>query len=197
MSYLNRDARREVIVLAAMRVALEEGFTAMTVRRIATEAQVSTGQVHHHFTSAGELKSLAFVQLIRTLLDAELVSANASFRERLHAMLGSEDGGFEPYIKLWREAQVLADKDPEIKSAYLLTMRMWHEETAAIITQGQSAGEFSAIPDAAEVAWRSTATPLPEANWARNRPCTDGASRLNSSCSRWREKPPSTAAGNS
>ena len=154
MSYLNRDERREVILQAAMRVALEEGFTAMTVRRIATEAQVSTGQVHHHFTSAGELKSLAFVQLIRTLLDAELVSANASFRERLHAMLGSEDGGFEPYIKLWREAQVLADKDPEIKSAYLLTMRMWHEETAAIITQGQSAGEFSAIPDAAEVAWR-------------------------------------------
>ncbi|MEB2437697.1 TetR family transcriptional regulator [Citrobacter braakii] len=154
MSYLNRDERREVILHAAMRVALEEGFTAMTVRRIATEAQVSTGQVHHHFTSAGELKSLAFVQLIRTLLDAEQVSDNASFRERLHAMLGSEDGGFEPYIKLWREAQVLADKDPEIKSAYLLTMRMWHEETAAIITQGQSAGEFSAIPDAAEVAWR-------------------------------------------
>lgn len=154
MSYLNRDERREVILQAAMRVALEEGFTAMTVRRIATEAQVSTGQVHHHFTSAGELKSLAFVQLIRTLLDAEQVSDNASFRERLHAMLGSEEGGFEPYIKLWREAQVLADKDPEIKSAYLLTMRMWHEETAAIITQGQSAGEFSAIPDAAEVAWR-------------------------------------------
>ena len=154
MSYLNRDERRAVILQAAMRVALEEGFTAMTVRRIATEAQVYTGQVHHHFTSEGELKSLAFVQLIRTLLDAEQVSDNASFRERLHAMLGSEDGGFEPYIKLWREAQVLADKDPEIKSAYLLTMRMWHEETAAIITQGQSAGEFSAIPDAAEVAWR-------------------------------------------
>ena len=154
MSYLNRDERREVILQAAMRVALEEGFTAMTVRRIATEAQVSTGQVHHHFTSAGELKSLAFVQLIRTLLDAEQVSDNASFRERLHAMLGSEDGGFEPYIKLWREAQVLADKDPEIKNAYLLTMRMWHEETAAIITRGQSAGEFSAMPDAADVAWR-------------------------------------------
>ena len=154
MSYLNRDERRELILQAAMRVALEEGFAAMTVRRIATEAQVSTGQVHHHFTSAGELKSLAFVQLIRTLLDAELVSANASFRERLHAMLGSEDGGFEPYIKLWREAQVLADKDPEIKSPYLLTMRMWHEETAAIISQGQNAGEFSPGPDAADVAWR-------------------------------------------
>ncbi|MGM1325932.1 TetR family transcriptional regulator, partial [Klebsiella michiganensis] len=35
MSYLNRDARREVIVLAAMRVALRGGFSAMTVRQIA------------------------------------------------------------------------------------------------------------------------------------------------------------------
>lgn len=154
MSYLNRDERREVILQAAMRVALEEGFSAMTVRRIAAEAHVATGQVHHHFASAGELKSQAFVRLIRTLLDAELVSEDASFRERLHAMLGSEDGGLESYIKLWREAQVVAGKDPEIKSAYLLTMRMWHEETANIITQGQKAGEFSSAPDAADVAWR-------------------------------------------
>ncbi|NBJ28069.1 TetR family transcriptional regulator [Citrobacter sp. DNRA3] len=154
MSYLNRDERREVILQAAMRVALEEGFSAMTVRRIAAEAHVATGQLHHHFASAGELKSQAFVRLIRTLLDAELVSEDASFRERLHAMLGSEDGGLEPYIKLWREAQVVAGKDPEIKSAYLLTMQMWHEETANIITQGQKAGEFSSAPDAADVAWR-------------------------------------------
>ncbi|QMR43615.1 TetR family transcriptional regulator [Citrobacter freundii] len=154
MSYLNRDERREVILQAAMRVALEEGFSAMTVRRIATEAKVATGQLHHHFTSAGELKSLAFVRLIRTLLDAEQVSEGATFREQLHAMLGSDDGGFEPYIKLWREAQILADKDPEIKSAYLLTMRMWHEETTAIILRGQQEGEFLAEPDAADVAWR-------------------------------------------
>lgn len=70
MSYLNRDERREVILQAAMRVALAEGFAAMTVRRIASEADVAAGQVHHHFSSAGELKALAFVHLIRTLLDA-------------------------------------------------------------------------------------------------------------------------------
>lgn len=52
MAYLNRDQRREMILQAAMQVALAEGFTAMTVRRIATEAQTSTGQVHHHFSEA-------------------------------------------------------------------------------------------------------------------------------------------------
>lgn len=50
MSYLNRDERREVILQAAMRVALEEGFSAMTVRRIAAEAHVATGQVHRRRT---------------------------------------------------------------------------------------------------------------------------------------------------
>ena len=59
MRYLSKDERREEILQAAMRVALTEGFAAMTVRRIATEAGVATGQVHHHFASAGELKSLA------------------------------------------------------------------------------------------------------------------------------------------
>ncbi|KLW28424.1 hypothetical protein SK49_01026 [Enterobacter sp. BWH63] len=43
MRYLSKDERREEILQAAMRVALTEGFAAMTVRRIATEAGVATG----------------------------------------------------------------------------------------------------------------------------------------------------------
>lgn len=67
----------------------------MTVRRIASEADVAAGQVHYHFNSVGKLKVLTFVHLIRTLL-----------------MLGNEYGGFKPYITLWREAQILADRVP-------------------------------------------------------------------------------------
>ena len=117
MRYLSKDERREAILQAAMRVALAEGLAAMTVRRVAAEAEVATGQVHHHFTSGGELKSLAFVRLIRELLDADMLGENASWRARLHAMLGSDDGGFEPYIRLWREAQLLASRDADITSA--------------------------------------------------------------------------------
>lgn len=137
-----------------MRVALTEGFAAMTVRRIATEAGVATGQVHHHFASAGELKSLAFVRLIRDLLDAEIVGENAGWRERLHAMLGSDDGGFEPYIRLWREAQILASRDSDIKGAYVLTMEMWHQETVAIIRAGAEANAFTLADQPENIAWR-------------------------------------------
>jgi len=154
MSYLSKDERREEILQAAMRVALSEGFTGMTVRRIATEAKVATGQVHHHFASAGELKSQAFIRLIRALLDAEVVAENASWRERLYAMLGSDDRSFEPYIRLWREAQLLAARDAEIKGAYVLTMEIWHQETVAIIRAGEQANAFRLKDSAENIAWR-------------------------------------------
>ena len=138
---------------AAMRLALRGGFAAMTVRQIAREAQVAAGQLHHHFTSIGELKAQVFIRLIREMLDMPLVAEDASWRERLFSMIGSEDGRLEPYIRLWREGQVLADSDPDIKAAYLLTMNMWHAETVAIIEQGLASGEFrSAEP--ADIAWR-------------------------------------------
>ena len=44
MRYLSKDERREEILQAAMHVALTEGFAAMTVRRIATEAASPPGR---------------------------------------------------------------------------------------------------------------------------------------------------------
>ncbi|MGU3412544.1 TetR family transcriptional regulator [Enterobacteriaceae bacterium C23F] len=154
MSYLNREDRRETIMRAAIQVALEEGFSAMTVRNIASRAGIAAGQVHHHFTSSGELKSQAFVRVIREMMALPLVPENASWRERLFSMLGSEDRRLEPYIRLWRQAQLLADSDPEIKSAYLLTMSMWHGETVRLIVAGEQAGEFTFSDSAEDIAWR-------------------------------------------
>lgn len=154
MGYLSKDERREAILQAAMQVALSEGLAAMTVRRIAAEAGVATGQVHHHFASGGELKSLAFIRLTRELLDAGPSGENSGFRERLRDMLGSDDGKFEPYVRLWREAQILANRDPEIKNAYIITMEMWHQETVAIIRAGAEAGTFTLSDRAENVAWR-------------------------------------------
>ena len=154
MNYLTREERREVILKAAMQVALNGGLSAMTVRHIATVAGVASGQVHHHFASIGELKALAFVRLIREMLDMPLVSDDASWYERLFSMVGSDDGKLEPYIRLWREAQLLADSDSDIKGAYLLTMSMWHEETLKIIQRGTEAGEFTPKDHAESIAWR-------------------------------------------
>lgn len=154
MGYLNREERRETIMQAAMRVALDQGFTGMTVRNIATAAGVAAGQVHHHFTSSGELKSQAFIRVIREMMDLQRLSRTAGWREQLFSALGSEDGRLEPYIRLWRQAQLLADSDPEIKSAYLLTMNLWHDEAVRIIHAGHAAGEFTLRDSAENIAWR-------------------------------------------
>lgn len=154
MRYLTRDDRREAILQAAMRVALAEGFNAMTVRRIASEGDVATGQVHHHFASANALKAEAFIRLIDELLNIELVPPSAGWRAQLHSMLGSEDGMLEPYIRLWREALLLAHKEPEIKSAYVRTMEMWHDKVVQLIRQGREAGAFSDGDTAENIGWR-------------------------------------------
>ena len=106
-----------------------------------------------------------------------LVAEDASWRERLFSMIGSEDGRLEPYIRLWREGQVLADSDPDIKAAYLLTMTMWHAETVAIVEQGLACGEFHSTEPPADIAWRlspwcaaSTGfTPSAPRPWTRRR----------------------------
>ncbi|BBE77852.1 MULTISPECIES: TetR family transcriptional regulator [Phytobacter] len=154
MGYLSRDERRELILQAAIRVALSDGFAGMTVRRIASEAGVATGQVHHHFSSGAELKAQAFVRVMGELLDVDLLPESASWRERLHAMLGSNEDGFDPYIRLWREAQLLANKEHELKGAYVLTMEMWHEKVVDIIDAGVKAGEFIRHDSTENIAWR-------------------------------------------
>lgn len=73
----------------------------------------------------------------------DVVGKQASWRQQLHAMLGSDDGRFEPYIRLWREAQILASRDTDIRGAYVLTMEMWHQETVALIKAGTDAGDFT------------------------------------------------------
>ena len=71
----------------------------------AREAQVAAGQLHYHFASIGELKSQVFIRLIREMLDMPLVAEDASWRERLFSMIGSEDGRLNSYIRLWRKAR--------------------------------------------------------------------------------------------
>ena len=139
---------------AAMRLALRGGFSAMTVRQIAREAQVAAGQLHHHFASIGELKSQVFIRLIREMLDMPLVAEDASWRERLFSMIGSEDGRLEPYIRLWRERPGTGRQRPGHQSGLPATMTMWHAETVAIVEQGLACGEFHSTEPPADIAWR-------------------------------------------
>lgn len=137
MAYLNRDQRREMILQAAMQIALAEGFTAMTVRRIATEAQTSTGQVHHHFSSASHLKA-EVLKLMEQLDEIEQTLQTTSQFQRLFILLGAENiDRLQPYLRLWNEAELLIEQDIEIQKAYNLAMQSWHQAIVQSIECGQ------------------------------------------------------------
>jgi AcrR family transcriptional regulator len=152
MSYLKREARRETILTAAMNLALVEGFGAMTVRRIAGEAGIAAGQVHHHFSSSSALKAEAFLTLVRNSLND--ATTDGTWRDRLWSMLGADTALNDPYLRLWREAQVLAEQDPILRQALATATTLWHEETAQILRHGAEQNAFQLKDHPEAIAWR-------------------------------------------
>lgn len=157
MNYLNREQRRNMILDAAKRLALQDGLNGLTVRRIASEAQVSTGQVHHHFESSSHLKAEVFIALMDQLDEVENLITTESSVERLCLLLGIENiEQTQPYLRLWNEAEVLIDQDQEIKKAYNIAMEKWHLALVTTIEYGRSQQEFkiSTSSSSQDIAWR-------------------------------------------
>ncbi|WP_151804760.1 TetR family transcriptional regulator [Acinetobacter bereziniae] len=157
MNYLNREQRRNMILDAAKRLALQDGLNGLTVRRIASEAQVSTGQVHHHFESSSHLKAEVFIALMDQLDEVENLITTESSVERLCLLLGIENiEQTQPYLRLWNEADVLIDQDQEIKKAYNIAMEKWHLALVTTIEYGRGQQEFkiSTSSSSQDIAWR-------------------------------------------
>lgn len=157
MNYLNREQRQMMILEAAKRIALQDGLSALTVRRIASEAQVSTGQVHHHFESSSHLKAQVFIELMDQLNEVEdQIKTHGSF-ERLSLLLGFENiEQTQPYLRLWNEAEILIEQDQQIKQAYNITMEQWHSALVTTIEQGLNQKEFRILTEtnSQDIAWR-------------------------------------------
>lgn len=156
MNYLNREQRRNMILDAAKRLALQDGLNGLTVRRIASEAQVSTGQVHHHFESSSHLKAEVFIALMDQLDEVENLITTESSVERLCLLLGIENiEQTQPYLRLWNEAEVLIDQDQEIKKAYNIAMEKWHLALVTTIEYGRGQQEFKiSTSSSQDIAWR-------------------------------------------
>ena len=157
MNYLNREQRRAMILDAAKQIALLEGLNGLTVRRIATEAQVSTGQVHHHFESASHLKAEVFIVLMDQLNQVEDQIETSTSLDRLSLLLGFENiEQTQPYLRLWNEAEILIQHDHEMKKAYNITMERWHEALVKALELGVAQHEFKIAHSnsSQDIAWR-------------------------------------------
>lgn len=157
MSYLNRENRREMILNAAKELALSEGLIGMTVRKIANHAQVSVGQVHHHFDSLAQLKTEVFLQLMDRLNEVDKIAETDRWLDKLHILLCIEDiEEIRPYLRVYNEVVLLIQKDPSLKWAYMISTQRWHQAIVELIHQGHSHGEFTLKPGASleDIAWR-------------------------------------------
>ncbi|CFQ37285.1 TetR family transcriptional regulator [Yersinia aleksiciae] len=156
MAYLNREERHDTILQAAMRVAITEGMAATTVRRVASEAGVAVGQVHHHFASVSRLRADAFLLLVKQSLTAFADSSqNLPATERVLRVLGyPQDEMGQRETRLWNEVSILAERDELIKAAYAASMSDWHQATVDVINAGIASDEFRSDINASDIAWR-------------------------------------------
>lgn len=146
MSYYSREVRHQMILETAVNIAYQEGLSAMTVRRVAQEAQTAIGQIHHHFSSAGELRSEAFKlsveQALNLLIDVG-EKENASCLEMLSWCLFIEDHEeAHKYSKLWKEAEVISFNDENMRDAFRQVTKQWHTSIVNLLEKGASNNEF-------------------------------------------------------
>jgi len=156
LAYLCKKDRRASLLEAAAQIARREGLAATTVRRVAQEAGVATGQVHHHFSSAAELRAQAYVHVMKTLT-AQLLqkSLRLTARERLNLLLiDPQDEQSTMAIPLWHEAMLLTEQEPLMKTAFALSVSDWHALVSDAIEDGRSNGEFIAGEPPEHISWR-------------------------------------------
>ena len=156
LAYLCKKERRASLLEAAACIARQEGLAATTVRRVAQVAGVAVGQVHHHFSSAAELRAQAYARVMKILkeqLDNDCQSLSA--RERLTLFLISpQDQESLMAIPLWHEAMLLTEQEPLMKSAFAASVADWHQLVSSAIEYGRDTREFIAGESAAHIAWR-------------------------------------------
>ncbi|MFC8043189.1 TetR/AcrR family transcriptional regulator [Nocardia sp. NPDC057353] len=81
----HHGALRDALLAACLRLLESEGLAAVSLRRVAREAGVSTGAPYHHFPDRAALLSALSVQGFR-LLEAELRAARAAAPDPLAAI---------------------------------------------------------------------------------------------------------------
>lgn len=156
MVYLCKEARRNTILEAAARIARREGLAATTVRRVAQEAGAATGQVHHHFSSAAQLRAQAYTQVMKILkAQLEEKSVTLTARERLNLLLvDPQDEESLMAIPLWHEAMLLTEQEPLMKAAFALSVYDWHQLVSDAISFGRQKGEFVQGESPEHISWR-------------------------------------------
>lgn len=156
-----REARRDEIARAALRVLQRNGVRDTSIADIVEESGLSTGAIYSHFTNKAELARYIVGRFLLPRIDAlEAAGARGDVvppLDALRAMLSTfRDAGLPPalVIQFWGEAMV----DGELHAEMLRTAGHLSASLTAAITPWARARTAGSETDAAALASRTART---------------------------------------
>lgn len=150
-------ARRQEIVDAAAAIALDEGLSAISARRVARRADIPSGLVTHYFATIEELTATAFVQVVSAERDdirARARQAPSALAQLQTTIAAYVDPGRDPIGLLWLDAWRQAADRPGLRAAVIDQMERDVADMQEIIATGIASGEFRTDDAPAVVAMR-------------------------------------------
>ncbi len=142
--------RREQLLDAAIGLVATKGYDAITVRDIASAADVATGTISYWFASRDDLLRAALVESARRFthrLDSAVEAAATPHEELLaHAVAAAprtpaETAAQVVWIEFWHQAL----RDPELRALLERLYDSWRERLAATVRRGIAAGAFREV----------------------------------------------------
>lgn len=138
--------RKEQILAAACEVVSENGFKSLRIADVAKRAGTSTGTVHYYFDTKRDLMHAAFDWNFTQSINRRrgIIESTASPSQRLRDFIesylpaGDTIGAWRVWAELWVEAL----HDPDLQELNERVYGEWRRAVAAIIRDGQDAGEF-------------------------------------------------------
>jgi AcrR family transcriptional regulator len=148
--------RRPQILAAAAEVIAERGVAATRIADIAEQAGTSTSAILYWFESKDGLlaEALTFEEQRYYESLADQLDGAGGPSERMRLLIESAAGGSD--WALWMELWTRALRDRKLGDARRRLDDRWREKFAAVVRDGQAAGEFGPI-DADEAAVTLTA----------------------------------------
>jgi len=151
------EDRRQEIIDAAGSIALSEGLSSVTARRVASFVGIGSGLITHYFSGIDELVSAAFSQVVAAEREAiatrvaEFPTATERLRETISAYTTPTR---DPLGLLWLDAWRQAADRPAVRTAVVEQMELDLADMRDTIEAGVSSGEFDLQDPSAVVAMR-------------------------------------------
>jgi len=149
---VDHDARRAQIVAAVLDLVAREGVEAVTVRKAAAAAGVSTGALAHYFADKEQLLAAAYTEVV-TRVGRRMEALAASTRDPVQLLVQALlttlplDDAARTEARIWLAFLDRAQVRPEAAQVQREVYRQWRDALAWVIARAGQEGYLRADLD--------------------------------------------------